>query len=711
MFNGRLSFNPAYMSALGIFCAAGLFLNIFFIQSAYLGVAALILYFFFVGSRLGSRISPNEPRDAQLFFGALTLILFFLLANTAIYYFFRMDPVISGILILMPLFTFLQRDRLNNKKANFLPGIHDLKLKTLSLSFLFFIGEAALFYRLFQAQTLEAMPSPWQALGPEFFLLYALVTACLFFSARAAKSIYLRIILAIAHFFLTYAIAAIVYPLGFGFDGIIHRATEEWISLHGSIAPKNPFYIGQYSLIVWLHHITRLPVALLDTYFVPVITSLTIPPMVMYALKRAWGITSRTSIYLMWIIPMLFFLPFHLTTPHNTVLLFAVLTVFAMIGFLNGALTIIIPFLLAAASLATHPLIGAPLFMFVLTGWMFEKLHTDLRRKIFLTLSGITIAILPILLFSAYYIISGQPMPDFSNPLARLDYFLLLLRKPYWITERAPLIFELAYFWQRITATLVIILGTIGWIGLRKQKKLWIFPTAVFGLWIGAFLLRSWVVFPNVPIAEQGDYPLRLLRTSVILFVPFAMYVVAKLAKEIIVFIGFIRHIRPIATPLTICAIAALTTISLYDQYPQRNPKVHFPGYNMSIHDIRAVRKIHSENTEYNYIVLGNPLVSAAALREYSFAKYFSTPRGDLFYHAIPTGGPLFTAYLQMVYEGQTRETMDSIMDLVGVKKAYFVMDDYWKDYEFIVAGAKKTADLAESIDGGKIWIFTYLRD
>ena len=42
-----------------------------------------------------------------------------------------------------------------------------------------------------------------------------------------------------------------------------------------------------------------------------------------------------------------------------------------------------------------------------------------------------------------------------------------------------------------------------------------------------------------------------------------------------------------------------------------------------------------------DYIVLSDQLISAAALTKYSFAKYYDTPKGQLFDYSLPTGGLL----------------------------------------------------------------------
>lgn len=148
--------------------------------------------------------------------------------------------------------------------------------------------------------------------------------------------------------------------------------------------------------------------------------------------------------------------------------------------------------------------------------------------------------------------------------------------------------------------------------------------------------------------------------------------------------------------------------ISLYLSYPQRNIKARFPGLNVTDNDFKAVEWIHNRHNQYDYIVLSNQLVSAAALTNYSFAKYFSSPYGEIFYYSVPTGGLLYKQYGKMLYEGQKREYMIEAMNLVNVKKSYFIVNSYWANADKIIEGAKKTANAWLIIDGGKVWIFEY---
>jgi len=89
------------------------------------------------------------------------------------------------------------------------------------------------------------------------------------------------------------------------------------------------------------------------------------------------------------------------------------------------------------------------------------------------------------------------------------------------------------------------------------------------------------------------------------------------------------------------------------------------------------------------------------------FAKYFEN---DLFYYPIPTGGPLYQIYLDMVNIGPTRERAAAAMDLAGVDTTYFVVNDYWWMAEKVIENAKREADEWIALDNGATTIFTYKR-
>ena len=561
---------------------------------------------------------------------------------------------------------------------------------------------------LYQHRTYDLAASPWTKVGPLFFLLYTLTTIILFFNYKKNISSLQNICLTSLHFFVGLSVAALIYPLGYGFDAFIHRVTENWIQIHGFIAPKQPYYIGQYSLIVLLSNVTHLKVFFIDVWLVPALAALTIPNIVIKSLKKIMPSEFLATISF-WIIACVPFLLLSLTTPHNLVLLFSIILVFLNFSQLHTRGSFLLSFLLGAAALFTHPLIGAPIFIFTIVAFLLQKFENNKKISIaILSLTFVTLCLLLPAMFTLNGLRIGGHIPTLSNPFTHITTFLDLFKRPYWYAKTSPLRFELLYVFERLLIPVVVLLGVYGFIHSKKSFKntnllLWLFPVTALGLFVDAWLLRSWIVFPDVVAYEQGDYPMRLVHTSIIFLLPFAMYGFQAIYTQI-------KLKLVLKNIFVIVIIPIILSLALYLSYPQRNIKVRFPGYNVTQSDFKAVEWIHSQNSTYNYIVLSNQLVSAAALTDYSFAKYFDTPNGQLFYYSIPTGGEMYKYYGKMIYEGQKREYMEQAMDVVGVHKAYFVVNSYWANSKDIIAEAKRTANSYHSIDDGKVWVFEYIR-
>jgi len=686
--------------------AAFITLNLTITQHPILGVPGLILYALPLGLWLA--ILLKEEGVDKLFFGLLALMSSIILLNTLSYYIYGITPAISLIILFIPLFAFIFKPKKNEGVK--IDAKEKIKIisRHLYLMILFLTIEAVLLGILILNRTTGLMASPWLAVNHWFFILYAIATGILFYIVYNAKSQKIKIILSCIHLFNTFVTTAILYPLGYGFDAFVHRATETWILNNGFISPKQPYYIGQYGFVVWLAQITKIPLFYIDIYLVPILASLTLPAGIFYSLKHSFPTMKKYAVYGVWLIPFIPFLSLHLTTPHNIALLFSILIVFFSFAFLHNRLDFKILLLLALAAICAHPLVGAPMFIFVLAVILAKKCSP---KKLF--------ALLPVLflilsvslpaMFILNNIRTGAGWPEFTNPLLGINKFFELFARPYWYANNTPLIYELLYFWQRLIVPAVIIAGIAGFIQYQRKNKnilLYIFPVSAVGFVASAWLLRSWVVFPDVVSYEQGDFPLRLVKASVLFLLPFVSYLLSLILQKI----GVLKK-RKIYLGLILITSSIFLMFSLYLSYPQRNIKARFPGLNVTATDFKTVEWIHNQHNNYDYIVLANQLVSAAALTDYSFAKYFQTPAGEIFYYSVPTGGLLYKQYGKMLYEGQKREYMEEAMDLAGVEKSYFVINSYWANSDKIIDGAKKTADAWQIMDEGKTWIFIYTRD
>ncbi len=668
-----------------------------FSQGIILGITGLVIFVFGLTTIIASIIQKKIEAQTQVFaWSMLVSLLYLIIANSLLYYIHAITPVTSLFVLWLPIITgfrfisHLELPQISWKKEE----------ETTQRTFVFFVLiEIALIAMLFLGSTDGLLRSPWHALSPQFFILYALATGLLLMFVSKSKNTITRFISIAVHFFATYSVAAIIYKLGFGFDAFIHRATEQWIQIFGFIHPKQPYYIGQYSFVVWLSNVTAIPLFYIDVYLVPVLASLTLPAIIPATLKHGFAITKKFAHPLALFVIFLPFLFFHLTTPYNLALLISLITIFSTILYLQKSIPFHIPILLSITAISIHPLIGAPIVLFVFYAFLIQKYNEKKAIKSLLLSLIFDIAILLPILFTLQLLLSGQPLPNIQNPFTSIDHVLSLFAQPYWYAKQAAIYFEVLYTWQSLIPVVFLIFAFIGFIKKRKNATIQLLVAAFLGMIASAWLLRSWFVFPNVAAYEQGDYPLRLIKASLLFLFPCAMYGLYIVLEKI-------KNKK--YQSFVVISSSVILMLSLYLAYPQHNQKARFPGLNVTATDASAVQWIHDQNSEYNYVVLANQLVSAAALEYYSFAHHFQTDQGELFYYSIPTGGPLYQEYGNMLYKGQKREYMEKAMSMTGAEKAYFVLNSYWADSDKIIEGAKKTADSWHVIDDGDIWIFEY---
>lgn len=689
------------------FLLLGIFITLFFWQSSLVSTLLFVSLVAAYSTIIGLTLYTHIEDTYQTFFGFLTLFATWIILGTGIYYLYGITKPVSMILLVLPAITLSFTKKSHPSLLQFFAHIHlPGSFRSFFFPFLSLIGNAALLAILFTQQTTDTLISPWHAVTPWFFLLYAMAAGCTIVASFREQTTLLRTTLITLFLFTTYAVAAIIYPIGYGFDAFVHRATEMWIYANGFILPKQPYYIGQYSFVTFLAHTTTLPIKWLDIFLVPVLAAYTLPITIEFALKKIFDIEKKFGSILTLFLPFLFYFSFNLTTPHNLVLLFSIIAIFLVAATLREKISWLPPGLLCLAALATHPLLGAPLCLFIFASFLTTKITWQKKYTLISLALFISTSVLLPALFLFQQFLGGHALPSFVNPLTKIPDFLALIARPYWYSDRAPVVFELLYAWQWLITPTCILLAIVGLIKNKTEKKMnALFIAMTLGLIVDAWILRSVIVFPNVIVYEQGDYPLRLLKSSLLFLLPFTMYGAYILYTSIM---GYVKNKKQLITVSIVILISIFLTFSFYFSYPQKNPKARFPGFNVSASDIHAVEYIHDLHADYDYIVLSNQLVSAAALTEYSFAKHFNSPLGELFYYSVPTGGPLYTYYGKMIYEGQKREYMIDAINLAGVDTAYFVVNKYWANSANIIEGAKLSADTSKEIDNGNVWVFEY---
>lgn len=674
-------------------------------QSSLVGSTMMFIFLALVSLIFGFLLLPNKPVREQFGIGFLVATGSLMIIGTAVYYMYGMTGPISTLMAgLLGISACVAAVKMPNTAYASLRFPKIILSPTAHITLLL---QSSLFAFLLIGRNGDVMVSPWHALPPYFFLLYALSIGTLFYCYTQQKTTDItRYILTAIQCVITFGIAAIMYAHGYGFDGFIHRATEQWIFEHGFILPKAPYYIGQYSLIAFFAHLTGLSIFILDVFLLPLLAALILPIIIPFALRTAWNMPSEKTFLLFWLFPFLYFLSPHQTTPHNLVSLFFLIALFIGLPALYKKISFLPLWILSFAALATHPLLGVPLLLFLSALYVLTRTEQKKLSAPILFCYALLIIFFPTAMFAVNNYLGGFGLPTLTNPFAEIGKFIELLQLPYWYAKSSAWMFELLYLWQRCITPLVLILGAIGFfLQKNKPRASYVYLISFISFILSAWLLRSWIVFPNVAGPEQGNYPMRLLWTSPLFLLPWAMYAAERFITYLF---GFAKNKLMLFCFITVGALIMM--VSLYFSYPQRNIKARFPGYNVTTSDFNAVAWIHEQHAEPKYIVLSNPLVSVAALTKYGFLKHYQTPKGELFYYAIPSGGPLYDYYSKMLYEGQKKEFMIEAMNLTGTDTAYFVLNSYWGNADKIIEGAKKTADSWHVIDDGNVWIFTYTK-
>ncbi len=689
----------------------GILINFLWFHNPFIGGFSILLFLFYLSTWSGRVFFPDFPKIPQILWGAMVTFSEMILIGTLFYYFYKITPLIAMVTLLIPafittLFACFRTKIIENKKEKIFSKISQ---KALILAIGVVLFDLILLAYLFSHQTMDLAASPWQKTSPLFFLVFLFSTSLLFWFYTVQKNNPLIYILTSLHVFVFYGVSSILYPLGYGFDAFVHRATEQWIFDHGFITPKTPYYIGQYSLVTIFSHLSSIPLKWIDIFLVPVLSAVMLPGMVIFSFQKSFSKFESLAPFLFWLVPFLPFLNLWLTTPHNIVIFITLATIFSLVlGVIKKFPTPIL-FLFAGAGIATHALVGVPLFVVIFFFFIATHLGIWKQKKFLIILLILSLALLLPTLFTLNGLRAHTQLPELHNPLEKLPEFLQIFQRPYWYAKTSPIYFEILYAFERMILPLFFILSIFGIAKVEKEnirQPFWIFLTSFFGFFISGFTLAGTIVFPDVVAYEQKDYPLRLLKTSVLFLLPLAMVGAGFLAQKIQEHAWIKKNKKKILF-VTLCGLGVILTLIFYLSYPQRNPKARFPGFNVTISDQKAVQWIHEQHSDYSYIVLSNQLVSAAALEQYSFAKYFDTSHGQLFYYSIPTGGLLYQYYGKMIYEGQKREYMEEAMQKAGVQTAYFVVNTYWANSNSIIEGAKKSSDSVHVIDDA-VWIFEY---
>ncbi len=663
----------------------------------FFGLAYLIFFSFILGSVY------IKNKGWQIIFGLLILLSFIsIFGALAIYlakfndYLFILFILLIPALLFTPYYHITPKQKFSLKKIilDHFDKILERKEPKINITLVFAYLTLVIvcFSWLFGGQTTESIQSPWQVIFSPFFIAYFIATAFLLTYLFLARRTKLPLFLIVIHTLLSTSVAVIVYKIGYGFDPFIHQATEEIIARTGTITPKPLYYLGQYALVVFLNRLTLLNISLIDRLLVPVLTALTLPLITYFVfshwLKRNYALVLSLAIL---IIP---FSSFIMTAPQNLANLFFITTILLSLLYFRGEIKIPILYLLAGATILIHPLAGIPLLITVFLFNLFKFLYDSYRQylNLFFLSSLVFIFVLPLI-----FIINGSAL--FSQiPLFNLEKF-----NPLQLVNKFDLPLNLIYFInfnKIILAAFVIIIGLAYLAKNKLLKNNAAHLIAAFVIFINYLLVKYFLTFPDLKDYDQADFIKRIVALAFYILLPIFLIGLNQVIKR---FWGKDVFIKL----FIILSLAGLISVSLYLSYPRANQYEPAKFFSVSESDIKAVRLIE-QTAALNHVVLANQMVGAAAIKEFGFKNYYN----GQFYYSMPMGTPqtLYDLYLEMIYQGAQRQTMEKAMKEAGVDEAYFVLNKYWNNSEKISQQATESADAKYLIDENKVYVFKYER-
>lgn len=695
--------------------------NVFFLHSPLVGLSSGLFLIFIFSFITGGYFFKNKSRKEQVFFGFLSFLSVTIIFLTIFYYFYQLNNLIIVLfLTLYFLITLFFNWKLKVGDVDL--GLKD-GIKKILFNFKFFLSKNLWFVVylfllvgsyliLRQGATLEAIRTPWFSVPKIFFGFYFLASFLLVYLNFKLKNIY-SFIANILHLFFSFSVANIIFPLGFGYDPFIHQATEKYILEHGFILPKNFYYLGQYSLVVFLSKFLGLSHEVIDKNLVATLASLLLPVSIYYAFRKFnfSAIVSRLLILFFFLLP---FAALNFTTPQNLADLLLLIIIFLGLAFLNSAdcnlSDYFLLFLLALSVLLIHPIAGVAVSIF-LSFLFFKKLSSRQKiknKKIFFALQCFLVTIssaVYLLVFFIFSKVSGLYKINLINNFNLNSFYHNIFRfipDLYLNTNFIHLFKTLIYFlWQPLILFILIFVSSIyGYYIFKKHHPLLSNYLLIFLiLFFNSFFIFSIIEFPFLINYERGDFSWRIFNLAVYFLWPLSLLVIGHFLEKI----DF--KIKKYFLGLFFL-LAGCLTISLYFSYPRQDVYMFNRGFNTSIHDFRAVKYLE-EKTPEPYVVLANQQIGAAALKEFGF-RYFDQ---KYFFYSIPTGGNLYQIYAKMAYEEKISYAVaKEAMDLVGVNVVYLYLPDYWFNLKKIMPQLEAVAQETIKLENEKIFIFKFVR-
>jgi hypothetical protein len=675
------------------------------------GIVLLAAYLGVYGWELGGVLVGSEKAVLRWWMGVWLLLCAVLIILTASYYIWAITHTLVLVVVLLTPPLVLWATKKFTKRSLF-KHAHDLwhehrhKIpRTVWIVAAMVLFILTLFFSSLAVHPVtDAVRSVWERLPSSLFLLFALATSLIFGLLWRGRERAMSLLLLCLLLFAGLSVAAMAFPIGFGFDSFIHKAAEVHLAEFGTITPKPFYYIGQYALVLFVHHGFSIPIDSVDTFLVPVLTALLLPCAWYFA---AAHITRKRSIAML-TLTGLFLLPlsqFIITTPQALANLWTLLLILASVPYLlereHPRLRV-----LAITALATaliHPIAGLPALLY------FAFLATDpsrtnprtprTNRLARIALIALACVILP-LSFLINSLISGQSLGINWSSLNPMAWLWGLNLSIFFENRFAPLL-DLVYLVGLNAMLILVLIAIFAWWEYRRDlsRRFRALLLMVLALTVNYSIMSTFLEFTFLIDYERLNYAQRLLPLISFFLIPLVILGLAHLFVNI-------KGQPLILRASVLVLLVAIASSTLYMSYPRRDAYVSNRGFNVSQADIDTVYLVESLAAGEPYIALANQTVSAAAIQEIGFRYY-----EDLFFYPIPTGGELYDYFLRM-NEAPSKALAAQTLDLVpqhgDVNTLFFLVNNYWWDAPRIIETAKTSADDWRSLGNGQVYLFRY---
>lgn len=673
-------------------------LQSYMINAPILGGILLTSTLLFGGICIGPHVLKHGSRTQQTIIGSLVLLSLVSITGSVIYYTIPSTKIAFNILLLVLVCTAALFYKPSSHEQE--QVIHTDRSVIFAFTGIAIIGLAAWWFNTPTYEITESIRSVWHIIPPVLIISLAIAFFSLAHITKTGRVISLPITIAL--FFSAVSLASYTFPLGYGFDPFIHRATVQHILDFGTITPKPLYYIGQYALEITANHVFSLPLSLVDRYLAPLLASTFLIGAGWVSFSQLFERKSTSALLSLFLLPLGIFIS---TTPqaisyiYTISLLLLSLPILAKKEATVSKLTLII---LAGATIITHPLAGIPagIYTFLVLLITCERLSTPVRNSlVFPTLLASTIALPAVFILQAKTSgleVSFHPENVFHVEMLQFSVFFAnhyssLMDGLYLVIDNS--------FW------IVLALSLIGMFFILKDRnhKALTLPFALSIVWlVNYWILSTTLEFSFLIEYERQNYAERLYILTLIFLIPYVAIAFAGIEQQL-------QKKTPSIKTAWVLLLTVLFIGQVYGAYPRHDSYARSAGFNVSTNDFDAVNAIHQIGGTDEYIVLANQSVSAAALESFGFKRYYKD--NTVFYYPIPTGGELYQIYLEMTDNEPTQARAESAMELAGVNTAYFVVNDYWWESDRIIEYAKTQTDEWFSIGNGAITVFTYHRD